>query len=348
MAILFCNISWMKRYAGRDTDDPPLGGGEFPRTQGFCGEECNFVPGDDGYVYGHFETIKNQIDREVRIERLGAGASDRFIDGVDIVWTAPKEGKDPRTVVGWYRDARLYRTRERFEGRYPSARHRKDEIESYMVKVRAENAFLLPPERRILNLQRGKKGWSGMASWWYAEQSINDEARSFVRKVAKFIDGQPASPVLTRRNDRQPGQSHASGAATSEAYQRYVREYEVTVHPQHDKLHKAFVAFLRKRHSQVEFPACFRDDLRFAIKGEAEVMVEVKPADAATVRYALRAAIGQLLDYRQHQRWKGRQMILVGAEIVASDDLSLAFDNGFGVAWPVDKKGFEIRWPTSK
>ncbi|ESZ71239.1 hypothetical protein X726_28750 [Mesorhizobium sp. L103C105A0] len=33
-------------------------------------------------------------------------------------------------------------------------------------------------------------------------------------------------------------------------------------------------------------------------------MVEIKPTDAATMRFAIRAVIGQLLDYRQHQRWK--------------------------------------------
>ncbi|MER8731175.1 hypothetical protein NKH28_15210 [Mesorhizobium sp. M1227] len=60
-------------------------------------------------------------------------------------------------------------------------------------------------------------------------------------------------------------------------------------------------------------------------------MVEIKPADAATMRFAIRAAIGQLLDYRQHQRWTGRQVILVGAKVTSKNDLSLAFDNGFGL-----------------
>ncbi|MER9173546.1 hypothetical protein NKH72_07990 [Mesorhizobium sp. M0955] len=76
-----------------------------------------------------------------------------------------------------------------------------------------------------------------------------------------------------------------------------------------------------------------------------EVMVEIKPADAATMRFAIRAAIGQLLDYRQHQRWTGRQVILVGAKVTSKNDLSLAFDNGFGLAWPIGTGGFEIRWP---
>ncbi|MES0020971.1 hypothetical protein [Mesorhizobium sp. M0036] len=74
-------------------------------------------------------------------------------------------------------------------------------------------------------------------------------------------------------------------------------------------------------------------------------MVEIKPADAATMRFAIRAVIGQLLDYRQHQRWTGRQVILVGAKVTSKNDLSLPFVNGFGLAWPIGTGGNEIRWP---
>jgi hypothetical protein len=160
------------------------------------------------------------------------------------------------------------------------------------------------------------------------------------------INGQPVSAVKASGDGRRGGRAGRAGAATSEAYRRYVREYEAEVHPLHDNLHMRFIAFLRKQHPEVEFPSCFRDDLRYAVRGKPEVMVEIKPADAATVRFAIRAAIGQLLDYRQHQGWKDRQMILVGAKVTRADDLSLALDNGFGLAWPVGADGFEMRWPS--
>lgn len=44
MPILFCNIAWMVNYAGRSDTDPPRGGGDFPEREGYCTEECNFVP----------------------------------------------------------------------------------------------------------------------------------------------------------------------------------------------------------------------------------------------------------------------------------------------------------------
>lgn len=73
-------------------------------------------------------------------------------------------------------------------------------------------------------------------------------------------------------------------------------------------------------------------------------MVEVKPTNPANLRYAIRAAIGQLLDYRQREGWIGPQLIVVEDKVHRADDLSLAFDNGFGLAWPKEN-GFEIVWP---
>ena len=102
MPILFCNIAWMKRYEGRDPKDPPQGGGAFIGTDGWGGEELNFVPGEDGYVYGYFETNT----KDVLIERLGVAPGDEYIDDVDIVWTAPIKGHEPHVIVGWYKGAR--------------------------------------------------------------------------------------------------------------------------------------------------------------------------------------------------------------------------------------------------
>jgi hypothetical protein len=85
--------------------------------------------------------------------------------------------------------------------------------------------------------------------------------------------------------------------------------------------------------------------MRYTVRGEAPVMVEVKPTDRTCLRYAIRTAIGQLLDYRQHQMWTGRQLVVVETEVTSDDDLALALGNGFGIAWPTGKDSFEIRWP---
>ena len=344
MPVLFCNIAWMEFYAGRSDDDPPLGGGGFPVREGYCGEECNFVPCQDGYVYGHFETIKKDIDREVKIQRLGARVRDEYIDGVDIVWTAPTRGNDPRTVVGWSRNARLYRHRQQFNGNYPSDTHLADNIRSYRVRAPREDVVLLEVNERTMDLERGA-GWSGQASWWYAENSTSSNAIEFVGKVVEAMKAGTVPSITSSSRNRRAGKSGRSGAAAQNAYQRYLKNNEVTVHPLHDRLQKKFAKFLRKRNADIEFLKCYRDDLRYCVGGETAVMVEVKPTEPATIRFAIRTAISQLLDYRQHQKWHDRQLIVVGTEVSNVDDVELAHANGFGLAWP-SQGGFTVSWPT--
>lgn len=334
----------MKFYSGRNDKDPPLGGGEFVNSEGYCGEECNFYPCDDGYTYGHFETIKGEIDRQVMIERLGARTTDQFVDGVDIVWTAPIEGRDPRVVVGWWRNARLYRWRQTFNGNFPSPRHRKDEITSFRARARSSEVVLLEPSRRTMKLGRGP-GWSGQASWWYADYTTDSKAIEFVAEVKSAINGHPSSSSDASSGQGRNGRNGRAGQAPSEIYERYVREYEIKINPKHDRLQEKFKKFLKKQYPGVKFLTTYRDDLRFYIKGQSMVMVEVKPTDPTTLRFAIRMAIGQLLDYKQHQRWSEKQLIVVETEVTNADDLELALGNGFGLAWPDDNGGFKISWP---
>ncbi len=346
MATLFCNIAWMEKYAGRDKSDPPLGGGGFPRKEGYCGEECNFVAADDGYVYGHFETIKGTIDRRVQIERLGAGKLDDFVDGVTVVWTAPKHGHDPRTVVGWFKNARVYRHRQHFNDEYPSAQHETDEIDSYRVRARVEDTVILKPKQRTMDLQRGL-GWSGQASWWYADDTTDTDARQFVREVQNAIGGRKFN-AIQGKSKQKPRKGRRAGAATADAYVRYIKQHEIAISPLHDRLQRRFKAYIRSRFPAATFPDCYRDDLRYVLPDGTAVMVEVKPTEQATVRFAIRTAIGQLIDYQQQQQWSGKQLIVVSNEVESAEDRALALENGFGLAWPAGKGGFKIIWPTSR
>lgn len=346
MSLLFCNIAWMKKYAGRYDDDPPKGGGGYVVSEGKAGEELNFVIADDGYVYGHFETIKNGSDRQVKIERLGASKSADFVDGVDVIWTAPVEGNDPRCVVGWYKNARVYRQRQKFDGAYPSDQHQHDQIESFRVRARAEDVHIVPfPERNeSLYLQRGK-GWSGQASWWFADDTESPEARRFVKSIRDRIDNRVRSITLPPLDNRRKQGGKKAGQAATEAYTKYIKQHEMQISPKHNELEKRFKTFLKQTIQGVQFLPAFRDDMRYSDKQGNAVMVEIKPTETSTLRYAIRTAMGQLLDYRQQQCWKGMQLIVVETEVSKAEDRALALENGFGLGWPDKKNGFRIIWP---
>jgi len=186
VSILFCNIGWMSRYEGlegkRDTDKI-VGGGKWIDDHGSGGEICNFVKCRDGFVYGHVETMKGHRDRAIRIEQLGASADAGYVDGITVVWTATDPDVRGRRVVGWYRDARVYRSRQRFR-RHPSSQHEADSIESFCVRARVNNAVLLPMEMRGSALKSGK-GWMGHVPWWFPQRyaEADSEIAEFLRRL---------------------------------------------------------------------------------------------------------------------------------------------------------------------
>ena len=69
--------------------------------------------------------------------------------------------------------------------------------------------------------------------------------------------------------------------------------------------------------------------------------------NGGTLERANRAAIGELLDYRQNQQWTGPQLIVVETKVASEDELRLALDNGLGSAWS-SRDGFKTRWPDSR
>ncbi|WP_039857606.1 hypothetical protein, partial [Novosphingobium pentaromativorans] len=90
-------------------------------------------------------------------------------------------------------------------------------------------------------------------------------------------------------------------------------------------------------------PNIERVDVRYVDKKGRHILVEIKPCDLATVRFAIRAAIGQLLDYHQKHAGDPELLIVVDCKPHA-DDLALAIDNGFGTAWR-NGSGFDLIWP---
>jgi 5-methylcytosine-specific restriction protein A len=187
--MLFLRVGWMRRYAGL-ADDQITGGGkyvaEFNRDLEHQTPPCevrNFEP-HEGTMYGF---VRMGGGKNLDIRRLGAGRDARAVGGVLVVWVAraPEGGV---AVVGWYRDATVYR------GRQPapadSGRAREGRVEwGYRVWARAENCTLLPPEARELYLPSGAMGRSPA---WYAstrsDQAFRRRVRAFIANVESARD----------------------------------------------------------------------------------------------------------------------------------------------------------------
>lgn len=192
MTMLFCNIGWMENYQGlQGTGDSIRGGGKFVEQSGHGHEVCNFLPCGNS-VYGHVESIRGAVDTQIQLERLGAKPGVEFVSDIDVIWTATSPEEKGRRVVGWYRNATIYRKRQAHK-KPPTKQHQKDDLTTYRIKAKASEAVLLMPHERDLILPKGK-GWMGEKPWWYADSGQKDVA-SFLELVRDLMEGGPVLQI---------------------------------------------------------------------------------------------------------------------------------------------------------
>jgi 5-methylcytosine-specific restriction protein A len=161
-------------------------------VNGTAHECCNFLS-HQGFVYGHVESIRGEKDTKIVIENLGATKKDDCVGMVDVIWTATsKDGG--RRVIGWYRNATIFRNRKYFENNSgPTKQHQKDKITNYRIRAKTNDVYLIPENERNLRLGSGT-GWMGEKAWWYAVVDGNKEIARFLDKVNTLIGADKINP----------------------------------------------------------------------------------------------------------------------------------------------------------
>jgi len=173
MKILFCNIGWMKKYNGIKGDSIERGGSYNENEIGH--EVCNFSPVREK-VYGYV-----QPTGQIKIEKLGAKKEDEFVSGVTVVWTAGPEAGGT-AVVGWYKNATVYREYQEFQTR--TKLQKENGLNHYRIIASKSDATLLPAEERSLLIPRAVKGGIGQSNVWYAD---SPESKKHVSRVLSLI-----------------------------------------------------------------------------------------------------------------------------------------------------------------
>jgi hypothetical protein len=164
----------MDRYTGV-AGDKPLGGGSFIDEEGYGYEMFNFRP-FRGRVYGFVEVLGR-----ITLERLGSRADAEYLSGVTVIFVAPLRGRSPHVIVGWYRNATIYRS-------YQNASEALNRVVrgkqiGFNLAAAHKDSVLLSVDDRVFQVPRGKGG-IGQARLWYADQP---RQRRFLQKVREYI-----------------------------------------------------------------------------------------------------------------------------------------------------------------
>lgn len=193
MTVLFCNVGWMERYQGLHAGDQIVGGGSYVKEEGRGNEVCNFSR-DGNTLYGYVQPPGQHID----IDRIGASTDDDSISGVTVIWTA-KRPTGGTAVVGWYRNATVFRNYQKFSN--VPAIQRLNGLDGYWAKATSSQATLLPVDERTCEIPRRIKGGMGQANVWYADSS---ESVSIVKHVLNFLSGdRPKAPAKKGEKGKQ-------------------------------------------------------------------------------------------------------------------------------------------------
>lgn len=178
--VVFCEVAWMKYYAGIKNGDIPKNGGKWIKENNTGGEIYNFTPHNHicyGYVM-HYGNLN--FEKHYNVSKHLAE-----MDNVTVVWCAT-DG-DSCKIVGWYENAKMYRE---WQTMCDETYDEDDRFWDYNFTANEKNCFLIPEEKRTFVVPRAPKAGSGkgmgQSHVWYADSDYAKE--KFVPQVLEYLE----------------------------------------------------------------------------------------------------------------------------------------------------------------
>lgn len=193
--VLFARIGYMQYYKGVAVEKPVNGGGHNEANIGH--EAFNFNCENDGFCYGYVQPPRGNAENynpRLNIDRINPSFKEKdYIKNVLVIWVAtkPKELGGGQYVVGWYKNATVYREFQKIDkniNRYPLKNFH------YNIKCNSDDVVLLPVNKRNLYIPRSSKIVTSMgkANIFYLLDSNGCQRNNLAKEIKKAI-------VLTER-----------------------------------------------------------------------------------------------------------------------------------------------------
>ena len=152
----------MDEYNGSATERP-VGGGEFNSKE--IGHEVNnFTPSNDDKYYGYVQSSFGTI----AVEKHFSCVSDdkNYAEHILVVWVI-----DKKKIVGWYKDATVYRKWTHLDSETAANRIYDD------YNITSKEGILLPKQdRRVMNYSFGRN------NIWYGDDDANKKTIEFIER----------------------------------------------------------------------------------------------------------------------------------------------------------------------
>ena len=259
--ILF-HIEWMPLYESL-SEKIPNPTFEWTKNGGEAHEAFNFRVERDGRCYGFVQVAE---DKTINISRLGNPiADDTFVDGVTAVWIAKHPTEGGLRVVGWYRNATIFRKPQSCPPHM--ARNFQDGWDVYSVSADAADVTFRSEKQRDIPDLTGLGSIVKRTKQFYISQRQDDFCRKTEAKIWTAIFGEKGE-----RKDKS-----RRGRATIDAERRKLIEDAAIAHA---KSHYGKPGITVK---SVEDQNCGFDLLAIPEDGES-LCIEVKGRSISEIR----------------------------------------------------------------
>ena len=183
--ILFCNIAYMDKYDNLNYREIPINGGKYVEETKDAFEKYNYHICKDQIVRGFVETkytkgafASDKKPKQLHIERIENSFKNKdVIDNVLVVFCSQSPIINKKVIVGWYKDAKVYRGRMLYNNR------------EYNLETNVDNAILLDETERVMEVPLASSDNNflgfGQANIWFADKP---EHQKYVNEVFNYIN----------------------------------------------------------------------------------------------------------------------------------------------------------------
>lgn len=173
MMFVVCCIGWMTHYNGITGADTISRGGSWPDEDKH--EVFNFSK-NGKFCYGYVQGGKRCFNLS---KIAGKTVNSDYLENVLVIWVAPRK-TGGLYIVGWYKNATVYRDYVNKKGREYS----------FSAKAKYEDCILLPDDERTFEVFRskhGQRGFLGRPRVWYGDYD-SPEVKKHVADILSYIN----------------------------------------------------------------------------------------------------------------------------------------------------------------
>ncbi|HUW97377.1 MAG TPA: DUF3883 domain-containing protein [Acidiferrobacter sp.] len=334
MRVLFARVGYMKYYKGpRPDDQGPIGGGSY-NAEDVGGEVYNFLD-IKGSVYGYFQP--NMHDPyHINLARIEAGWTQNKIDDVLVIWFATDPIKRGQVIVGWYKEATVYRERKNRPGKR----------DGYYIKANADpnNAVLLGLDRRTYPIGHAldgiKKGNPGQSNAFYLldakkqPKDLADKHNAWIKRAIDYVTTFDGPSISSPEDEAEEEILSAVHPANGQGFQSNVK---VRLAVESHAMNRCLQYYRRKGYIAEDVSRSSSYDVRIK-KNRRTQFVEVKgmqgtPASIILTRNEVnlnRKQKGNMILFVVHSITIESEVVATGGTIKISDP------------WRIDERNLQV------